>query len=93
MQPLIVLLCIVLCSAALFGNGAPQPPSPPMPPTPTPAPAPPEAPDEEKTLVWVTPSGKKYHKASCRYAKSGSSVTLKEARRRGLTACKSCGGC
>lgn len=47
---------------------------------------------EEEIQVWVTPSGKRYHKSSCRYAKSGSSISLKEARSRGLSACKTCGG-
>jgi hypothetical protein len=82
--------------AAADASQSPPPPSaPPTPPADPSAPPPtPSKPDEdpEKIKVWVTPSGKKYHKATCRFAKNATSVTLKEARAKGLTSCKTCGG-
>jgi len=77
MRVFIIMLSAALYASASIGLTAPEPPAPPTPaPSPSPAPTPPRTPDEEKTMVWVTPSGKKFHKSSCRYAKSGSSVTL-----------------
>jgi hypothetical protein len=41
--------------------------------------------------VYKTPSGEKYHTASCRYVKNVSeSMSLEEAKRRGLSACSQC---
>lgn len=46
---------------------------------------------ENGSLVYKTPSGSCYHRASCRYIKSGAtSLTVKEAESRGLRACKVC---
>lgn len=43
------------------------------------------------TVVYVTKTGKKYHRSSCRYlSRSKIRTTLKEAKRRGYTACKVC---
>ncbi|MGB6084841.1 DUF5763 domain-containing protein [Moheibacter sp.] len=41
--------------------------------------------------VYKTPSGEKYHTATCRYVKNVSeSMTIEQARRRGLSACSQC---
>ena len=45
------------------------------------------------TTVYITNSGEKYHAVGCRYLKStGKTVSLFEAHKRGLSACKVCGG-
>ncbi len=44
----------------------------------------------EDTGVWITPSGSKYHRHDCRYAKDGKRVSLEEAKKQGLTPCKVC---
>lgn len=41
--------------------------------------------------VYITKSGKKYHRSGCRYLrKSKIAIKLKEAKRRGYTPCKVC---
>jgi hypothetical protein len=61
------------------------------------SPTPPKA--EEKTSkvakvnpkeveVWITRTGKKYHRSTCQYAKIKSN--LEEAQSKGLTPCKVC---
>ena len=40
--------------------------------------------------VYIAKTGAKYHKESCRYAKTGWASTLSEAKKRGLTACLVC---
>lgn len=42
--------------------------------------------------VYVTSSGKKYHKSSCRYVKgkSATSYSIDEAKKKGYTACSVC---
>lgn len=43
------------------------------------------------TTVYVTKSGKKYHRGTCRFlAKSKIPISLSQAKKRGLTACKVC---
>lgn len=47
--------------------------------------------DEEERTVYITPSGSCYHTEYCRYLKgNGSAITLREAKSRGLRACKVC---
>ena len=41
-------------------------------------------------VVYVTQTGGRYHRASCRYAKNATPVTRQEAESRGLTPCKVC---
>lgn len=42
-------------------------------------------------VVYVTKTGKKFHKSSCRYLKSSKIKTSKaEAKEAGYTACKAC---
>ncbi|REG78212.1 hypothetical protein [Algoriphagus antarcticus] len=40
--------------------------------------------------VFITKTGSKYHKESCRYAKTGWASDLAVAKKRGLTACLVC---
>lgn len=53
-----------------------------------------QAPKQEtKTeTVYVTSSGKKYHKSTCRYVKdkSTTSYSIDEAKKKGYTACSVC---
>ena len=44
----------------------------------------------EAQTVYVTKTGKKYHRESCRYAKTGWASSLADAKKRGLTACLVC---
>lgn len=46
--------------------------------------------DPDWTLVFVTPSGGKYHRESCRYAKGGQVLSLRSAVRRGYEPCGVC---
>jgi DNA-entry nuclease len=74
-------LALLLCLLALVG-GAFAADAPTKPPASSPA-------EQTKaTEVWITSTGKKYHRASCRYAKIKS--TLEQAQARGLTPCKVC---
>lgn len=70
---------------------------PPMAATPTPTPPPPPskpdpAPETDTLFVHITNTGAKYHSGGCRWLKSDIVVTLQDARDRGLTPCKVCGG-
>lgn len=59
---------------------------------PPPPPAPPAVSSDETTIVHITETGSKYHSAGCRYlSKSDFTVTLAQAKARGLTACSVCG--
>ena len=53
--------------------------------------APPKAPtDHDHTTVYITKTGKKYHRDGCRYlSKSKKAISLKDAKRR-YTPCKVC---
>lgn len=67
------------------GVAMPMQQEPPLPPKPT-APS-------DSTKVFVTKSGKKYHKKSCKHISgSASEITLGEAKKRGMSACSDCGG-
>lgn len=50
--------------------------------------------DQEKkkeVYVYITKTGKKYHKGNCRYLKKSKiKITLEEACKRGYTPCKVC---
>lgn len=46
---------------------------------------------EEEALVYITKTGKKYHREDCRYLKSsGVQISLEEAREQGLSPCREC---
>lgn len=45
----------------------------------------------KKIIVYITKTGKKYHRAGCRYlSKSSIPITLEEAKNRGYTPCSVC---
>ena len=47
--------------------------------------------DDADIKVRITDTGTKYHKAGCQYLRqSDHTITLKEAKERGYTACKKC---
>jgi len=75
----------------------PSAPSPPATATPAPeaVPLPPaplaERPAELSKAVYRTPSGERYHRATCGRVKGkGIALSLAEAKERGLTPCKVC---
>jgi hypothetical protein len=45
---------------------------------------------QAESKVFVTKTGAKYHRSTCRYAQTGWEATLTEAKDRGLTACLVC---
>lgn len=50
-----------------------------------------DAPASDDTIVYITRTGKRYHTADCEHLKaSKKAVTLKEAKKRGLTPCGTC---
>lgn len=96
---LFLLLGGLLASAGIAGvlhartgpSGKCPPPS-----APTPCPEPPTPPEPTTTpvpgdIVYKTPSGEKYHRATCSHVKGKAiPLTLKEAKERGLSPCKVC---
>ncbi|MDA3729938.1 ComEC/Rec2 family competence protein [Niameybacter massiliensis] len=44
----------------------------------------------DSTVVYITKTGKKYHKGTCKTLKSKIESTVKEAKAKGLTACQVC---
>jgi hypothetical protein len=54
-------------------------------------PAPQQQAQNKEQTVYATRTGKKYHRATCRYlSKSKTPVSLKDAKAQGLTACSVC---
>lgn len=45
---------------------------------------------QTESKVFITKTGAKYHKSSCRYAQTGWESTLSDAKDRGLTSCLVC---
>ncbi len=46
---------------------------------------------KKKVYVYITKTGKKYHKGNCRYLKKSKiKITLEEACKRGYTPCRVC---
>ncbi len=92
-----------LASAGIAGvlHARTEPPAK-CPPLHAPAPCPEPSPSPDSTLdspskpvpadvVYRTPSGEKYHRATCSHVKGKAiPLTLKEAKERGLTPCKVC---
>lgn len=65
----------------------------PSPAAPDPAPAEPSPSPVQSETVYITQTGKKYHRAGCRHLqKSQIPISLDDAKAKGYTACKSCGG-
>jgi competence protein ComEC len=55
------------------------------------APAPQKKVETKEETVYVTKTGKKYHRATCRYlSRSKISTSLKDAKANGYTACSVC---
>jgi competence protein ComEC len=55
------------------------------------APAPQQQPQSKEQTVYITKTGKKYHRANCRYlSRSKIPTSLKDARASGYTACSVC---
>jgi endonuclease YncB( thermonuclease family) len=62
-------------------------------PTPTPTPMPKISPntDAEKDIVYVTKTGKKYHRSGCSFlSKSSAPIKIEDAKARGYTPCSKC---
>ena len=76
-------LVVLLMSILVISLRSAEPPAPP-----TTTPAPDKVADPAHLVVFITNTGKRYHRESCRYAKIKS--TLKDARARGLTPCQIC---
>jgi hypothetical protein len=73
---LILLVAALCCGPATITAQAPVP-----------------APQNQKQeqTVYITKTGKKYHRASCRYlSRSKISTSLKDAKANGFTACSVC---
>ncbi len=84
--------------AAVDPEPEPETPTSAEPEVPSPA-APDPAPSEQSPspaqseTVYITQTGKKYHRAGCRHLqKSQIPISLDDAKAKGYTACKSCGG-
>ena len=45
---------------------------------------------DNSSIVYVTDSGTKYHKAGCGYLKSSNKISLSEAKAQGYTPCSRC---
>ena len=89
-------LIVIVDYGAGRGNRQPSPeplapatPAPELPPLP---PAPSPEPDAEVSeVVYRTPSGERYHRATCGHVKGkGIELPLAAAKERGLTPCKVC---
>ena len=100
---LIGALASLIVIVDYWGRGTshpqPGPPAPSPPATATPAPkivpplpAPPPEPDSEASpIVYRTPSGGRYHRATCGHVKGkGIKLSLAEAREQRLTPCRVC---
>lgn len=46
--------------------------------------------DTQAAVVYITRTGSKYHRAGCRFLKSGNTVSVDEAKVKGLTPCSVC---
>jgi competence protein ComEC len=76
-----LLAALTLCLTLLCPEALPVPPQP----------ATQTQPDPKVQTVYVTRTGKKYHRDGCRYlAASKSPISLKDAKAKGYTACKVC---
>ena len=60
-------------------------------PVPSQQPAPQQQAQTKEQTVYITRTGKKYHRATCRYlSRSKISTTLKDAKANGYSACSVC---
>jgi micrococcal nuclease len=80
MRRLLTLIALVVFM--LGAGGAPVPAQ---------QPAPQRQPQTKEQTVYITKTGKKYHRAICRYlSRSKIPTTLKDAKANGYTACSVC---
>jgi hypothetical protein len=76
-----LLAAITLCISFLCPVALPVPP----------AQSTPAQQDPKAQTVYITRTGKKYHRDGCRYlAASKIEISLKDAKAKGFTACKVC---
>ncbi len=52
--------------------------------------APQQATDTKAQTVYITRTGKKYHRDGCRYLRSRIPISLKDAKAKGYTVCSVC---
>ena len=79
MRRLMPLIVAVLMLGAVFA----------LPPAQLPAPQ--QQTQTKEQTVYATKTGKKYHRATCRYlSKSKIPISLRDAKAQGLTACSVC---
>ena len=58
---------------------------------PAPSPAPQQQQQTKEQTVYITRTGKKYHRATCRYlSRSKIATSLRDAKANGYTACSVC---
>jgi hypothetical protein len=77
------LLALITLAVFMLGVGG----------TPAPAqqPVPQQQPQTKEQTVYITKTGRKYHRATCRYlSRSKIPTTLKDAKANGYTACTVC---
>jgi hypothetical protein len=80
MRRLLTLIALVVLMLGVGGTGAPGQ-----------QPAPQQQPQTKEQAVYITKTGKKYHRATCRYlSHSKIQTTLKDAKANGYTACSIC---
>jgi hypothetical protein len=53
-------------------------------------PAPPKQADKKTETVYITRTGKRYHRDGCRYLLSRIPMSLRDAQAKGYTPCKVC---
>ena len=77
------LLTLIIVCFVLLGAGSAV--------APAQQPAPQQEPQTKEQTVYITRTGKKYHRATCRYlSHSKIPTTLKDAKANGYTACSVC---
>ena len=76
------LLTLLICLALLVGGATPLLSQ---------AQSAPKQSDQKEVTVYVTRTGKKYHRAGCSYLRTSSiPMPLKDAKAKGYTACSRC---
>jgi hypothetical protein len=80
MRRLFTLIALVVFMLGISGSAVPAQ-----------QPTPQQQPQTKEQTVYITKSGKKYHRDTCRYlSRSKIPTTLKDAKANGYTACSIC---